>query len=224
MATSSMTTYSNNTISQVEINGTTYDITDATTRSTVSQLDQRVSTLEDSVDHFKRINYVNDVSFNVWNTSDRAATLNYYLSTGERYSLDFFQYGTAFEYADANGNITVTEHSMFKSLILKRSVNSTPTTYSTYENRKISNFHLILIKLYDNVDSPVCRTSLLFPAEEFINGAGCYLYGIHGGTSSRLADYSVCPLFVWYKSNTSFEIFTGGSNMLTGVSIEGIKI
>ena len=39
----------NNTISQVEVNGTTYDLIDASTRSTVSQLDQRVSTLEDSV-------------------------------------------------------------------------------------------------------------------------------------------------------------------------------
>lgn len=39
----------NNTISQVEINGATYDLLDAATRSTVSQLDQRVSTLEDSV-------------------------------------------------------------------------------------------------------------------------------------------------------------------------------
>ena len=48
MATS-MTTYSHNTISQVEINGTTYDITDATTRDTVSQLDSRVTALESSV-------------------------------------------------------------------------------------------------------------------------------------------------------------------------------
>ena len=39
----------NNTISQIQINGTTYDLLDAATRSTVSQLDSRVSTLEDSV-------------------------------------------------------------------------------------------------------------------------------------------------------------------------------
>lgn len=40
----------NNTISQVEVNGTTYDLLDANTLSAVSSLAQRVSTLEDSVD------------------------------------------------------------------------------------------------------------------------------------------------------------------------------
>ena len=39
----------NNTISQVEINGTTYDLLDANTLSAVSALDQRVTTLESSV-------------------------------------------------------------------------------------------------------------------------------------------------------------------------------
>lgn len=39
----------NNTISQVEINGTTYDLLDANTLSALDSLKTRVTTLEDSV-------------------------------------------------------------------------------------------------------------------------------------------------------------------------------
>lgn len=40
----------NNTISQVEINGTTYDLLDANTLSALDSLKTRVTTLESSVD------------------------------------------------------------------------------------------------------------------------------------------------------------------------------
>ena len=46
----------NDTISQVEINGTTYDLLDAATRSTVSQLDTRVSNLESYLDASGNVN------------------------------------------------------------------------------------------------------------------------------------------------------------------------
>ena len=39
----------NNTISQVEVNGTTYDLLDANTLSAVSSIESRVTALEDSV-------------------------------------------------------------------------------------------------------------------------------------------------------------------------------
>ena len=39
----------NNTISQVKVNGTTYDLLDANTLSTVSDLESRVTSLENSV-------------------------------------------------------------------------------------------------------------------------------------------------------------------------------
>lgn len=43
----------NNTISQVEVNGTTYDLLDANTLSAVSAIESRVTALEDSVDAVK---------------------------------------------------------------------------------------------------------------------------------------------------------------------------
>ena len=59
----------NNTISQVEINGTTYDLLDANTLSAVSALDQRVTSLESSVDRIHYANLANKLLFNFWNNS-----------------------------------------------------------------------------------------------------------------------------------------------------------
>lgn len=64
---------------------------------------------------------------------------------------------------------------------------------------------------------------MLVNADEFVNGHGFYLYGFHGNTVAAASEYSVCTLFVWPKSDTTIEIHTGGSNMLTGVSIEGLR-
>jgi len=49
----------NNTISQVEINGTTYDLLDANTLNTVSSLKQKVTDLEASVDDLQKLNLFN---------------------------------------------------------------------------------------------------------------------------------------------------------------------
>ena len=111
----------------------------------------------------------------------------------------------------------------YQSLIVKRSVSSTGTTYNTYNNRKISDYNLILIKLYDNAnDDSVCRATMLVAANEFVNGKGFYLYGFHGSTDAAASAYSVCILFVWPQSDTSIGMNVGGSAMLTGVAIEGL--
>ena len=112
-----------------------------------------------------------------------------------------------------------------QSLIVKRSVSSTGATYNTYNNRKISDYNLILIKLYDNAnEDTVCRATMLVAANEFVSGKGFYLYGFHGATGSAASEYSVCTLFVWPQSDTSIGMNVGGSAMLTGVAIEGLRI
>ena len=58
----------NNTISQVTVNGTTYDLLDANTLSAVSALNTRVTALESSVDLFKVItsNRLRQIEFDLW--------------------------------------------------------------------------------------------------------------------------------------------------------------
>lgn len=118
-------------------------------------------------------------------------------------------------------NSTLSEIGKPYSLILGQKGTTTLTSYSTYNNRKFSDYDLLIFRIGVNGD---IRDEITLSKNTFVNGYPIIFTTLHGSSSSTTTGWNVSSATITYISDTSYSIKLSGSATLDTINCEGIKL
>lgn len=111
-------------------------------------------------------------------------------------------------------------HNVTYQIISDTELTTTATNYTTYLNRKISDYDYLIVQQYD---SSSLRSAAVINLNQF-KIKRVILSTLHGANSSSASDYSVSGINVQYVDDTTINAYATGSAMINILKIMGVKI
>ena len=111
-------------------------------------------------------------------------------------------------------------HNVVYQIISDTKLTTTATNYTTYLNRKLSDYDYFIVQQYD---SSSLRNTAVINLNQF-KLKRVILSTLHGANASSASDYSVSGINVSYVDDTTINAYATGSAMINIVKIMGVKI
>lgn len=117
-------------------------------------------------------------------------------------------------------NKRIVTHSLLTDIVLTKESKN----LSTYNNRKISDYDLILVVIGPTITD--IRDTKILSARTF-SSSKSYKFNLsvlHGSNSSDASDYKVTNVAIQYVDDTTINVKLAGSGMLNHLEVFGIKL